>query len=406
MSPFNYPIISSSRKVYDKYYEAALAKFYSMSRVAPLIDKTEIEGSTPPSVFVGRFGYPKVFVGPLVPPYRGDTSLLDTPESWFGVPIEKIIDFRFSLVRGKYLTDIKNFSGKIVERTREIALAKNPADIETFFSKKPKLATIKDENTQPFGPSAPLIDVESGNIKYEPKIEKAFYDTDLKARDAVLNLYERGVFVSQIQKSFSVGAFGLGKNRKFVPTRWSITAVDDTIGKQLVEQAKEFPIINEFRIYEINSLDNRWIILMIPREFCYELIEAWYPNTLWNLTSQTVIFSDYEFFGGRTTYADIGGCYYSARLAVGELLNRERKQAGAVIMRETHPGYLVPVGVWNVRESVRAALKTKPQKFATLQDSLNYIRTKFDIPIDIWIKNSAVLKDLIYQRRLTDFVRA
>ncbi|HIJ99000.1 TPA: hypothetical protein H1005_03570 [archaeon] len=377
-----------------------------MQKVAPLIDKTEIKGSTPPSVFVGRFGYPKVLVGPLVPPYSGDTSLLDTPEQWFGVPIEKIIDFRFSLVRGKFLTDIYNFEGKIIEKTREIALAKDPSDIETYFSKKPRLSKIKDESTQPFGPSAPLVDVESSNIKYEPKIEKAFYDTDLKARDAVLNLYERGVLVSKIQKSFSVGAFGLADNRKFVPTRWSITAVDDTIGKELVTAAKEFPIINEFRIYEVNSLDNRWIILMMPREFCYELIEAWYPDTLWNQSREIVIFSDHEFFDGRTTYADIGGCYYSARLAVGELLNREKRQAGAVIMRETHSGYLVPVGVWNVRESVRAALKTRPQKFGTLQDSLNYIKMKFDIPIEVWIKNSAVLKDLIYQRRLTDFARA
>ncbi len=403
MTNFNYPIVSSSRKLYDKYYEASLAKFYSFNTIAPLIDKTELEGSTPPSVFVGKYGYPKVFVGPLVSPYTGDTSLLDTPESWFGVPIQKIIDFRFSLVRGKFLTDIQNFEGKIVEKTREIALAKDPSDIETYFSKKPRASVIKDENTQPFGPSAPLINVEGGNVKYEPKIEKAFNDTDLKARDAVLSLFERGVLVSKIQKSFSVGAFGLGENRKFVPTRWSITAVDDTIGKELVSKAKEFPTINEFRIYEANSLDNRWVILMLPREFCYELIEAWYPDTLWNQSSEIVIFSDHEFYDGRKTYADIGGCYYSARLAVGELLNREKRQAGAVIMRETHSGYLVPVGVWNVRESVRAALKTRPQKFATLQESLNYIKAKFDIPIEVWIKNSALLKDLIYQKRISDF---
>lgn len=406
MGAFNYSIVSSSRKLYDRYYERAVAKFYAMSKAAPLIDKKEIDGSTPPSVFVGRFGYPKVFIGPLVSPLSGDTSLLDTPESWFGVPLQKIIDFRYSLVRGKYLTDIYNFDGKIVEKTREIALAKDPSDIETHFSKLPKFSPIKDENSQPFGPSAPLVDIESGNIKYDQKVENAFYDTDLKARDAVLSLYDKGVFVSKIQKSFSVGAFGLEENRKFVPTRWSITAVDDTIGKELVEEAKNFPFINEFRVYEINSLDNRWVILLTPTSWRYELIEAWYPNTLWNQSSGIAIFSDHEFYGGRKTYADIGGCYYSARLAVGELLNREKRQAGSVIMRETHPGYLVPVGVWNVRESVRAALKTKPLKFSTLVESLNYIKAKFDIPTEVWIKNSAILKDLIYQKRLVDYISA
>ncbi len=407
MIKLNHPIISAPRRLYDRYYEAAVAKFYSAAKAAPLIDKTDIEGATPPSVFVGRYNYPKVFIGPLVPPYSGDTSLLDTPEEWFGVPIQKIIDFRFSLVRGKYLTEIDNFDTKISEKTREIALAKEPSDITAHFSKKPKMMAISDSNSQPFGPSAPLFDVESGNVKYEPKIEKAFYDTDLKARDAVLGLYDKGLQVSKIQKAFSVGAFGIEKNRIFVPTRWSITAVDDTIGKNLVENAKDFPTISEFRVYETTSLDNRWVILLMPREWCYELIEAWYPNTLWNLSREIAIFSAHEFYEGRKTYAsEIGGCYYAARLAVSELLNREKRQAGAVVMRETHEGYLVPVGVWNVRESVRAALKTTPQKFTTLNESLNYIKSKFDIPTDIWIKNSALLKDLIYQKKLTSFATA
>jgi len=43
-------------------------------------DTKQISGSSPPGVFVGRFGYPKVFVGPMVPPVSGDTEILDTPE--------------------------------------------------------------------------------------------------------------------------------------------------------------------------------------------------------------------------------------------------------------------------------------------------------------------------------------
>src|SRR5438132_357701 len=40
-------------------------------------------GASPPSAFVGSWGYPKVLVGPLVPPVRDeDTSILDASESW------------------------------------------------------------------------------------------------------------------------------------------------------------------------------------------------------------------------------------------------------------------------------------------------------------------------------------
>ncbi len=383
-----------------------LVKFYTQTKVRPLIDSTHLEGSSPPSVFVGNYGYPKVFVGPMLPPQHGDTRIMDTPEWWTGKTIEDIVSFRFQLVRGKYLTHIKNFDGKIVEITREIALAENSPEAEVKFKSKPMGRIVMNDEVQPFGPSASLVSLDTGNYSYNKRVEKAFYDTDLKAKDAVISLFKEKVLVSKIQKAFSVGAFGIGKNRRFVPTRWSITAVDDTLGKNMVEYTKNYPTINEFRIYEHNQLDNRWIILMMPREWCYELIEAWYPNTLWNPDSiNTVIFSSYEFFEGRKTYADIGGCYYAAKLAVNELLNDEGRQAGVVIMREAHPGYIMPVGVWNVREAVRQAVKNKPMKFATLEEALKYSSTKLDIPAKKWIEHSAVLRDTMQQKRIIDFLK-
>ena len=383
-----------------------MVKFYARIRAKPMIDSTYLEGSSPPSVFIGRFNYPKVFVGPMLPPLHGDTSMMDTPEQWTGKSIQEIVDFRFQLVRGKFLTDIKNFDGKIIERTRDIALAEKSPDAEVEFKNKPQGRIALHSEVQPFGPSASLIGLEVGNQGYNQRIEKAFYDTDLKAKNAVLDLYKDGVLVSKIQKAFSVGAFGIGRNRRFVPTRWSITAVDDTIGKNMIENTKTYPFINEYRIYEYNYLDNRWIVLMMPREWSYELIEAWYPKTLWNPDKSNIeIFSSYEFYDGRKTYADIGGCYYAARLASNELLNRERRQAGIVIMREAHAGYIMPVGVWNVRESVRNALKTKPMKFPTLKESLDYASKKLDITMKKWIETSAVLRDTMQQRRLVDFIR-
>ena len=238
----------------------------------------------------------------------------------------------------------------------------------------------------------------------EQRIEKAYYDTDLKSTKAVLELYDRGVIVTKIQKAFSVGAFGVEKNRKLVPTRWSITAVDDIISKSLREQVKTFPEINEYRVYESVYLDNVFEVLMIPAQYSYESMEAWYPGTVWNPAGKNVaIFSDWEGNNGRTTYAAIGGCYYSARLATCELLLKERRQATVIVLREARPGYIMPIGVWQVRENVRNAMRQKPFNFKTLPEALQHISTRFEIPLGRWILQSELLKRALYQKRMSDF---
>jgi len=383
-----------------------LVKYHSRDKVKPLIDTLKIGGASPPSVFIGRMGYPKVAIGPMIPPVMGDTSIIDTPELWLNRSLDDIVDFRSMLVRGKYTVDIYDVENpnKIIEYTRELALSKNSVFAEAIFDKKPKGRIAFYDEVQPHGPSAPLKKFDITNPKYEQHIEKAYYDTDLKSQEAIFNLYKSGVKISKIQRAFSVGAFGLKKSRRFVPTRWSITAVDSTIGEVLMEKTKTHPWINECRVYYHNQFDNRWAVLMIPSEWQYELIEAWYPNTTWNPYGKGIsIFNSYEFYNGRTTYAEIGGCYYAARLAVNEVLTKERRQAGVVILREAHPGYIRPIGVWNVRESVRQALREPYQKFDTLDQALVHLSGIMDIPLQRWIRNSAVLKNNLYQKKLEDF---
>lgn len=385
-----------------------IVRFHSKRKTEKLTGKTKIHGSSPPSVFVGRYGYPKISIGPMIPPVMGDTSEIDTPELWLNKTIDEIVDFRSMLVRGKHTVEISDVesSDKIVELTRELALSKNSVFTEAIFSKKPRGRLSFYDEVQPHGPSAPIKKFDISNPKYEHHVEKAYYDTDLRARNAVTDLYKDGVKVSQIQKAFSVGAFGVKKYRRFVPTRWSITAVDSMLGKKLREKTKTYHWINEFHVYYLNQYDNRWIIIMMPSEWQYELIEAWYPNTTWNpYGKQVSIYNSYEFYEGRKDYASIGGCYYAARLAVNELLNKEKRQAGVLILREAHPAYIMPVGVWNVRESVRKALKQPFRKFETLEQTLNYVSKKMDIPTDRWIKNSALLKNRLYQKKLEDFIK-
>src|SRR5437899_12941435 len=71
----------------------------SLAAHHPEFDLKSIAGSSPPGVFVGRFGYPNVYVGPMVPAISGNTEIRNTPESWMGKGYDESVDFRYSLFR-------------------------------------------------------------------------------------------------------------------------------------------------------------------------------------------------------------------------------------------------------------------------------------------------------------------
>jgi len=385
-----------------------VVRLKSYFRTVPLLRDTDLDGASPPGVFVGRIGYPYVYAGPLVPPVHEDTSLYDLPELWFGKSIDEIVGFRSLLVRGKHRVHVKKFeeAGKIMDRTRELALSVGPVDVELILKSKPSGRLVLDDEVQPFGPSAVVREMRVSASRWDHQIEKAYFDSDLRAAEAVTNLYDKGVLVTKIQRAFSVGTFGLKDRRRLVPTRWSITAVDSIVSKDMMEKIKTFPEIDEYRVYESRYLDNRFEILMMPGAWSYEAMEAWYPGTVWNPSGRHVVmFSDWEGFDGRTTYAAIGGCYYAARLAVGELLVNEKRQAVVVVLREAHPGYIMPVGVWQVRENVRNAVRQKPLEYNTLEEALSRVAGQFQIPLERWVERSKLLRDALFQRKITKYFR-
>ncbi|MEM3609052.1 MAG: hypothetical protein QXV87_01730, partial [Candidatus Bathyarchaeia archaeon] len=93
-------------------------------------------------------------------------------------------------------------------------------------------------------------------------------------------------------------------------------------------------------------------------------------------------------------------------LAVCEQLVKERRQATVIVLREAHPGYIMPVGVWQVRENVRNAVRQKPFIFKTLDEALKFVASRFQIPIQRWIMRSVLLKNALFQKKITDFLRA
>jgi hypothetical protein len=365
-----------------------------------------VDGSSPPSVFVGRYGYPYVNIGPLAPNYYGDTSILDAPERWWGRSMDEIIDFRAQLVRGMERVNVRKpwKAGRILERTRELSLAEHYVETEMKLKKRPKRSFRVSADVQPIGPTAPLDRFEIGYIKWNRDMEKAHYDTDFRAAPATLELFQEGVPVTQIMRAFSMGSFGVERDRRLVPTRWSITAVDDIISKDLARQVKGYPLVNDYEVYESDYLGNRFEVLLAPDAWCYEAYEAWYPRTLWNPSEDNVaIVTDWEGYNGRSKYASMGGCYYSGRLAVLEHLTRVRRQAKVFILREAYPDYILPVGVWQVRENVRNAMRQPPRRYDTLDEALKRVMSRLSIGLEHWLEAGFLLRHTLTQRKITEY---
>lgn len=399
--------VERSDAVYRRMRDPALLKYYYKMKTVSGIQGMEIAGSSPTDLFVGRFGYPKVSIGPLIPPEFGDTSLLATPEQWHGIGIEKIVEMRSKLVRGMHTINIHDVEkGRIAEQVRDLALAETPATADMSFERKPLSTFSTSEYSEPFGPSVVMKNLDLGNLKYDVKVESRYSDTDATATTSMAELYKRGVQISKIQRALSAGTLGIGTKRKFVPTRWSITAVDDTLSKSNLEKVKSYEPIDTIQAYYDVALDNRWLVFLLPRNWEYESIEAFYPRTTWNMDGKKIaIFGSYEPYEGRKTYAEMGGCYYSGRLAITEKLLELRKQAAALILREVHEGYIMPVGVWNVREHLRQTLQTKPVMLSGLSEMMSYTKSKMEIGEGTWIRNSHLLTTTIHQRRIGEYMK-
>ena len=85
--------------------------------------------------------------------------------------------------------------------------------------------------------------------------------------------------------------------------------------------------------------------------------------------------NDYEDAKGISHPPAIAGAYFAAKLGVAEFLFKMQKQAGVLVLREIQPEYAVPVGVWQVREGIREAMK-QPAFFAENMDSAIELATK------------------------------
>jgi len=376
--------------------------------------KTTIEnvknftGTSPPSVFVGSSNYPKVFMGILSPPEQKENAyILDSPERWYQQKssLDQILNFRGQLIYSRFQSNIKRPGGKLIDVIQELAMAKKQADVEVKLKKTPRFRFNFDSWITPVGNPAPIEKAELiGNPSIERNVDYLVSDVDIKAENVIQLLYKSHIPVSRIQKILSAGLLGVQIQRKFVPTRWSITAVDDILGKNLMKKIRDYQELGEIRLFNNEYLGNHYEILLIPGVYQYELIETKLPKSVWNIFgAMPAINSDYEPFFGRKTYASqTAGAFYAGRLAVLEYLEKIRKQASILMVREVRADYFAPVGIWQLRETVRDAFNRPFERFDSINGGIRRIAERLMIK-DKWIRHSKLLKLVKEQKKITQF---
>jgi DNA repair protein NreA len=317
-----------------------------------------------------------------------------------------------SLVNSRTQWGIKDIhrGGKFLDIIQEVGMAKKAVDVEVSLKKPPKLALKADKEIIPFGPASELRKARiTENAKVDSRVDRVVSDTDLKSGAALVSLYKKGFEESQLNKLLSVGNLGIKKNRKLVPTRWSITAVDDTVGKQMIKEVKDYSV-GDFQAYFGGGWGNYYLILFFPEVWSYELFETYLDRKVNPWSKRGFAYStDYEGYVGRKTYAEeTAGGYYACRLPILDKLKENRRQASCLALRFITSEYNVPLGVWVCREASRKSLAEKPITFASEELMLQYARLlidkKFGFNVHVLLGESKLLHFKKSQTKLAHYI--
>lgn len=345
-----------------------------LKTLSSLGNLTRLEASTPPSAIVSEKHYPRIAVLYNLPPgVRGDDArIYDDPEGWWGrLDVKDVLRLRSSLVASLIRVDARRPDELYSREISLAAVSSKPVDSEAVLGKPPRPRLRLDGVVTPVGLSAPAKSIRvSENPRIPRPLDKAMYDYDAKAREAVVELYRAGVNYYTLIRALSLGLLGSGKRRRLVPTRWAITAVDSIISSYLRGRLAGKPWINGVESYHAEYLGNRFIIILYPGPPAFEWIEAWHPLTPWIRGGKVVVITNRENWRGAFQYMD--GGYIAARMAVLEALARRGRQASAIILREVTSKYYAPLGNWHIRETVKHAMEKKPSKHEGIAEALNH----------------------------------
>lgn len=320
-----------------------------------------VYGASPPSGVVGEHAYPNVPTMVNVPPdvvSERAREFENPPEWWMrGLSLDDIVKIRSSMVSIVDRYNVRDVE-KLIER--EIALtqvASRPVDLEVNVEKIIDRSILLDLKLLPLSIRVRGEVKVSSNPRIDRVVEKVIYDQDLKARDAVLYLYEHGVDVYTIQRAFSFGLLGTRRFRKLVPTRWAITAVDRILTEHLRARVRKLPVLNRYYVYQFSYLNNKFTVVLLPENLRVYWIEFWYSRS--GFCDRPVLSVEIEEdLKGNVETMD--GGFEAARMGLLEAMFKHGFQARAIIVREILPEYYIGVGNWHIREDMRHILDTRP----------------------------------------------
>ena len=367
-------------------------------------------GSTAPEIFVGRSNYPSVSTGLLSPmDSAADATRFATSGEWYrqGLQIDDVLQRRTGLLNStrSARVNVEDVWDGFVGVQREVAIADRPVDVEIGLDNTPSIDLSLDDIATPTGPRARATDATLAENPHVPRpVEKTLEDDDWAAEGAMTYLYRRGFDVYDINTILSAGALGQGENRRLVPTRWSITAVDDTVGQYLRGTLRNARSVDEVQVFYNEYIGNEYWVLLAPGNWEFELVELKAPGSIWNPRpdGEYYLAADAESYEGRTGYVEeTAGAYHASRLAVLEQQERIGRQATALVIRHASDAYWAPVGVWQIREGVRHAFDGEPATAETFHDAVRQLVPQLPVSLATLRRKSELVAGI--QSQLTDF---
>ena len=290
--------------------------------------------------------------------------------------------------------NIRKSDEKIKKEIEDIYKSKNEVNFTSKFQNELKFnKIILNKFSGIVGNKNEITNIESNeNTKTSKKIEK-YTLGDIKAKNAVIDLYEKGTNEHQIINLLSIGSFGKQINKKLVPTRWAITTYDKIIEEFLFKKIYNNKIDNFYRLFYSIDKGNEFLILTLPDNIKGTIIEKF------SINKEIDSFNDYNKLDKKEPMT--AGGYYSTKLSIFEHLHKSKRQSSFISSRIIKE-YDIPLGVVFVREMVRKAMKTQILKSNSFEEVKEFINLNYSNHLNDII-NSKTIKQHNSQKKLSNF---
>lgn len=204
-----------------------------------------------------------------------------------------------------------------------------------------------------------------------------------------------GLDPDYLSRLHALGMFGAPPWQ--IPTRWAQATVYDICSRAALHHIKGWDVLGEPALYVADALGDPFFILLLSRPWEFELIETWAPNTVWTLGERDAItVHEHETYRGASDLAlREGGSYFSTRLGITELLEREHRQAAALVVRASQPGASTPLGSSAIYRAVAGARRIGT--YATEDDALEALASA----AGLGVRSLGATSMILQQGRLT-----